>query len=346
MLEAKGWFNMPGPDTDVAVSSRVRLARNLMGYAFLPTLSSEKEVEVRDQIIDSFQKLGRDYEVVYLDRISPIEKRMLLERNIISQDFFLAPNKAVVLSSDGSLSAMINEEDHLRLACIQSGLCLEDTYGKVDGLDSLLEEHLHYSASLEWGYLNTSLNNTGTGLRASVMLHLPALVMDGNINWALKTASQVDLQIKGYWGDDDNSLGSMYQIANQVGIGASEAQIIEGLKELALQLVEHERQARLELLKKRRTELEDRIYRALGLLKNCRIISSKEAIELLGTLRLGLALGIIQGPSSEAVTALLILVQKSHIQKMLDTKDDEADNKLVDYTRAKLIRRALEEQHV
>jgi protein arginine kinase len=336
------WFSRPGEHNDVAVSTRVRLARNLQGLPFPPVLGKEEEEELQREVVRAFGPLGDRFTVVYLDRLPPIERRMLLERNIISQDFSVSPNKLVVLSPDERLSAMVNEEDHLRLACIESGLCLERTFASVDELDGELEKSLHFAASMEWGYLNTSLSNAGTGLRASVMLHLPALVMDGNIGWALKRAGQMGLQIKGYWGEGDNSLGDMYQISNPLSVGSGEKDILATVQKAAVDLMEYERKARDEMIAARRMELEDRVHRALGILKHCRIVASKEAIDLLGSVRLGLSLGVLPSPSVEVVTALMILSQKAHIQKLLDSSDDEADNKLVDYTRAKLIRRVLE----
>ncbi len=345
-MDSTGWYNMPGPENDVVLSSRVRLARNVMDYSFPPFLSSEQEVRVRDEVVQAFEKIGGSFQIVYLDRISPIERKILLEKNIVSQEFSVSPNKVVAVYEEERINGMINEEDHLRLACIQSGLCLPEIYRKVDQVDSLLEEIIHYAASLEWGYLCTSLCNTGTALRASAMLHLPALVMDGKISWVLKAASQLGLQVKGYWSDDDNSLGNMYQVSNQVCIGVSEKEIIANLEEVVLQLMNYERRARVELLKQRRAELEDRVFRALGVLKYCRMISSREAIELLSAIRFGLGVNLIKDLPFETVTSLLILSQKSHIQKMLDTTADETDNKLVDYTRAKLIRRVLEGSNV
>jgi protein arginine kinase len=336
------WFSRPGEHSDVAVSTRVRLARNLQGLPFPPVLGKEEEEELQREVVQAFGHLGDRFSMVYLDRLPPIDRRMLLERNIISQDFSVSPNKLVVLSSDERLSAMVNEEDHLRLASIESGLCLELTFANVEELDRELEKSLHFAASMEWGYLNTSLANAGTGLRASVMLHLPALVMDGNIGWALKRAGQMGLQIKGYWGEGDNSLGDMYQISNPLSVGTGEKEILGTVQKAAVDLMDYERKARGEMIGARRMELEDRVYRALGILKHCRIVPSKEAIDLLGSVRLGLSLGVLQSPSVEVVTALMILSQKAHIQKLLDSSDDEADNKLVDYTRAKLIRRVLE----
>jgi protein arginine kinase len=346
MPESGQWFNLPGPEMDVAVSSRARISRNLMGYLFPPLASKDQEEMASEEILKAFQKLPGGFKIISLDSIPPLERRILMERNLISQEFSASPNKVVAISEDEKLSAMVNEEDHLRLVCIRSGLALEDVYRQVEKVDSKLEAGLHYAASMEWGYLNTSLQNTGTGLRASVMLHLPALVMEGNVGWALKMAGQMGLQIKGHWGEGENSLGDMYQISNPVSLGLTEREIVETVQSTATTLMEYERKSRAEMLKNRRLELEDGIYRAYGLLAQCRLLSSKEAIELLAKVRLGVSLGVLAKPSLEVVTTLMILSQKSHIQKMLDSMDDESDNKLVDYTRAKLLRRALEEGNV
>ncbi len=344
MSEPESWYTLPGPESDIVLSSRARLARNIIGYNFPCTLSAPQEAEVQAKIKAAFQSLGHDlgqFEIVQLDAISPLERKILLERNVVSQEFSVAPKKMIVVSADESFSGMINEEDHLRLACIQSGLSLEEVYQRVDDLDTELEKALHFTASLEFGYLSSSLENAGTGLRVSVMLHLAALVMDGDIGWALKTAGQLELQIKGYWGEGDNSLGNMYQISNQICLGSSEREIVQIVREGVTQVIQFERKARDELLNSRITELEDLIYRAYGILSHCRVISSQEAIKLLSTLRFGISLDILEGISLEKVTELLIHSQKAHVQKKLEALDDDTDNKLVDYTRAKMIRTAI-----
>ncbi len=345
-MDSKGWYGIPGPDSDVVLASRVRLARNLSGYPYPQALSAGQAEEVRDRILRAFAELPEGFEVIHLDRIAPLDRRILLERNIVSQEFSVAPNKAIVVSQDQCVSAMVNEEDHLRLAGIASGMALESVHRRIDELDTLLEDNLHFAASMEWGYLNAGLHNSGTGLRASVMLHLPALVMDGSIGWALKKASQQGLQIKGHWGEGESSLGDVYQVSNPSSLGAAEQELVEGVRENAATLVDYERRVRAEMIEKRRMDLEDSVFRAFGILTNCRLVSSREAIELLSTVRFGVALGILERPALETVTALLILSQKAHIQKMLNALDDEADSKLVDYTRAKLIRRALEDSDV
>ncbi len=338
----EGWFTAPGAEDDVVVSSRVRLARNLFGLPFPPALSKEEEEQVQREITEAFERLKPSFEAIYLDRLPPLERKILMEQNIISQDFCISPNKLVLLSGDGRISAMVNEDDHLRLACMRTGLCLQEIFAAVDELDSRLEDNLHFAASIEWGYLTSRLDNAGTGLRASVMLHMPALVTDGTIGWALKRVNQMGLQIKGYWGDGDNSLGDMYQISNPLCIGYRENEILGSVGEAARELVEYERKSREEITKSRRIELEDRVHRAFGVLKACRLVPSKEAITLLSTVRLGISLGMISEPGIEVVTSLMIRAQKAHVQKMLDQMDDDTDNKLVDYTRAKLIRHALE----
>jgi protein arginine kinase len=336
-----GWFSSSGSDDDVAVSSRVRLARNLSGIPFPPNLSKEEEQQVQLQVIDAFSELSDEFDSIYLDRLAPLDRKILLEQNIISQDFSVSPNKLVLLNSDGRISAMVNEEDHLRLVCLDTGLCLRQLYEAADALDSRLEERLHFAASIEWGYLSSRLENAGTGLRASVMLHMSALVNDGTIGWVLKRINQMGLQIKGYWGEGDNSLGDMYQISNPLSIGIREKEILSSVEEVAREMVEYERKAREETMASRRIELEDRVHRAFGVLSSCRLISSKEAITLLSTVRLGTSLGIIREPGNAAITALMIQAQKAHVQKSLDQTDDDADNKLVDYTRAKMIRHVL-----
>jgi protein arginine kinase len=337
----RGWFSSPGSDDDVAVSSRVRLARNLLGIPFPPTLSKEEEEQVQRQVVDAFSELSEPFDPIYLDRLPPLERTILLEQNIISQDFCVSPNKLVLLGKDGRVSAMVNEEDHLRLACLDTGLCLREVYRAADDLDSRLEDRLHFAASIEWGYLSSRLENAGTGLRASVMLHMSALAGDGTIGWVLKRINQMGLQIKGYWGNGDDSLGDMYQISNPLSFGLREKEILASVEEAAREMVEYERKAREEMMASRRIELEDRVHRAFGVLSSCRLISSKEAITLLSTVRLGISLGIIDKPQNQVITTLMIQAQKAHVQKSLDQTDDDADNKLVDYTRAKLIRQAL-----
>ena len=338
-FKTMAWYTETGAESDVVVSTRIRLARNLIGFPFPQGLSVEQETEVCGLITAAFA--GKPYETIDLNTVNSLDRRLLLEQNIVSQEFSVSPNKSIVLEKNGgAISAMINEEDHLRLAGFKSGLAIDELYQRMDRLDRSLEEHLHYAASLEFGFLTASMYNAGTGLRVSGMLHLPAVVVNGTIGWALKTISQLGLQIKGYWSEGENSLGDMYQVSNQICLGVPEEELLSNVAEGISHMMEYEREAREELLKTHKLEIEDKVHRALGILTHCRTITSKEAIERLAVVRFGACSGLLDVEIG-LVTSLLIHSQKSHIQKMLESIDDETDNKLVDYTRAKLIRTAL-----
>ncbi len=338
--ETPGWFQEAGPENDVVIASRVRLSRNLAGYPYPGTMKSEEEAAVQREILDAFAKVGGDCKAALLGSFTPSERRLLLERNLISQDFSLSAQKAVILRDDQKLSGMINEIDHLRTASFSGGLNLRRSHEEVNALDSELENRLEFAASLEMGYLSTELANSGTGMRASIMLHMPALVTTSLIERTFKAVVQLGLSVKGFFGDDEHSLGSMYQVSNQFGLGSSESEILDKLESVAAQIVNYERKAREEMVAKQRVDIEDRVYRALGILKYCRSISVREAIEHLSQLRLGAALGWIKLPL-ERLTALLFLTQKSHVQQLIDSQETGADTKLIDYTRALMIKEAL-----
>jgi protein arginine kinase len=270
---------------------------------------------------------------------------MLLERNFITQNYSLQTQRALLLDENQTTVVLINEIDHLRIACFHGGLALDETYEQIDDLDTTIDKKLEYAVSLDWGYINTELTNIGTGMRTSVMLHLPALVETALIDRAFKTIVQLGLNVKGFFGDDENSLGHMYQISNSVTIGMSEKEIQEKLESITQQIVNYERRAREEMLNKRKIVLEDRVFRAYGILNNCKTITSKESIELLLDLRLGASLNIIDVPIT-IITALLFLTQKAHIQQLVKhegngEEETGTDRTYLDYRRAKFIQTAL-----
>jgi protein arginine kinase len=336
------WFRQQGPDQDVVISSRARLARNIAGFSFPFQMKKDEEEEVKDRILDAVQKTKpTDLSIYPLDELSALERKLLLERNIISQEYSLLQNKILAMSDNGSVCVLVNETDHLKLVSLQSGFDLERAFTHVDAIDSLLEKHLDYAVSLEWGYLSSHITNIGTQLRVSYMLHLPALVFTSLITKAVKTIASCGLSIKGFFSDDDESLGDMYQVSNQVSIGMTEEEIISNLRDIVRQIIQYERRARAEMLEKEPIAVKDKIYRALGVLLYAKSIGTKEALNLLSLVKLGISLELIQGLSLKQVTALLFLCQKYHIQALLDNID-EIDSKLIDYTRAKLIRESLE----
>ncbi len=343
-LQPSGWFAEKGPEGDVVVSSRLRLSRNILGYRF-PNVMEEDERAAVDEHISAALNNYREkaeIDVQKLGSLSPLERRILLERNLISQDFSLKTFKTFFLTGDQAVSGMVNEIDHLRFAGILPGIALEQAYERMNRIDDFLEDKLEYAVSIDFGYLTPDITNTGCGMRASLLMHLPALVRTGLIEKALKAVVQLGVHIKGYFTDDQLSLGDMYQIANQFSIGISEKEIIEKLENLGIQLVHYERKAREELLAGRAVDIEDLVYRAWGILTNCRRISAKEAIELLATLRFGAVMGILDVPV-ETVTALQFVTQKAHIQHYLKSGEDDIEADQVDITRAGVIQAMLQE---
>jgi protein arginine kinase len=353
LSDMKGWMRAPTlPATDldpsesagaVVISSRVRMSRNLSSCPYPGRSTADQDGACRDTIVGALRSLpnARDFTIVHLDDISALERRLLFERNLVSQAYSIEKNRVIALTGDETLSAVIGDEDHLRLVGLGGGACLGALYDRLDGLDTRLEGMLPYAVSPEWGYLNTAVTNLGTGLKASLMLHLPALAMGGLIKRAVKASAQLGLSIRGFFSESMESLGDMYVIANEITIGLGEKEIIGNLGRIAVQLAGYETRTREELLEKRRVDLEDRVYRAWGLLSWCRYITYREAIEALSALRLGVALGLISSVDAPTITALLFLSQKSHMQRVLQSQADSADGKLIDYTRAKIIREAL-----
>jgi protein arginine kinase len=225
-----GWFSRAGREYDVVVSSRARLSRNLEGAPFPGTMGEAEELAVTSELFGAFKAMGIDYDLFMLDELAPIPRRILLERSLISQEYSLKTGKLMALRKDQLVSVTTNEVDHLRISSFRGGLELREGYRDAEKLDISLEERLNFAASLDLGYLTTELSNIGTGLRLSIMLHLPALVRTGLIDKALKVMMQLGFTAKGFFGADEYSLGDLYQVSNQIGIGASEEDTWRSLK--------------------------------------------------------------------------------------------------------------------
>ncbi len=337
------WMEAEGPEQAVVVASRVRLARNLRTGRFPGTATSEEEVSERDEVLAAFRRLpnGGDFAILFLDELTPLQRRILFERGLVPQGFALEKQRALVVGEGGDVSAAIGDEDILRLAVVGAGSCLEAVHARADRLDDGLAELLPYAVSAEWGYLNTAVTNLGTGLRASAMLHLPGLVMNGLLARAVKATAQVGVSIRGFFGEGQDSLGDLYLVANEVTIGQGEREIVTALARVTGQLVAWEQRARDELAAKRRMDLEDRVFRALGLATHCRYLSMREAVEALGSLRLGVGQRLLDRPDLPTLTRLLYQVQKAHVQQVLQSRQDAADSRLIDYTRAQVVRGSL-----
>ncbi|MBM7624990.1 protein arginine kinase [Sporohalobacter salinus] len=338
------WMKASGPDPDVVISSRIRLARNLMEVPF-PNYASDKEAKrVIDKVESLLEEEDNDFGLKLLDleKIPVLEKEVMVEKHLISPEHAEpGQHKAMLLTDDESVSIMINEEDHIRSQILFSGLQLEEAWELGDQVDDYLESKLNFAFSEEYGYLTTCPTNAGTGMRASVMVHLPALNLSNQINDVLRAISQLGLAVRGLYGEGTEALGNIYQISNQVTLGPSEEEIIENLQGVIKQIINQERNARKRLMKQNKVELTDRIYRSYGVLKYSRKISSKEAMKLLSDVKLGVDLGIINDVSASIFNELMVLISPPALQRLTgkDLNSSQRDEK-----RANLIRKRIREK--
>ncbi|WP_404446889.1 protein arginine kinase [Sutcliffiella horikoshii] len=314
------WMKQEGPDSDIVLSSRVRLARNLEKLQF-PTVASNEEAK---QIVDimkqhfgekKFQDLG-ELEFLLMEELNALEKRVLVEKHLISPQ--LAEDSAFgacLLSPNEEVSIMINEEDHIRIQCLFPGLQLNEALQVANSLDDWIEEKIDYAFDEKRGYLTSCPTNVGTGLRASVMMHLPALVLTQQMNRIVPAINQLGLVVRGIYGEGSEALGNIFQISNQMTLGKSEEDIVQDLMGVVQQLISQERSAREALVKTSNIQLEDRVFRSYGLLAHSRVMETKEAANCLSNVRLGIDLGYITDISRSILNELMILTQPGFLQQ-------------------------------
>jgi protein arginine kinase len=338
------WMKGDGPESDIVMSSRIRLARNLNAVPF-PLIATQDQLEKVIESVEQEIKQGKaeaefeHLELLRMSQLKALEKRVLVEKHLISPNLADESSAgAVILSENESISIMVNEEDHIRIQCLFPGFQLESAWEQANSLDDWFEVHLDFAFDEQRGYLTSCPTNVGTGLRASVMMHLPALVMTQQMNRMLPAINQLGLVVRGIYGEGSDALGNIFQISNQITLGRSETEIIEDLANVAKQLIEQERQARKSIIQTSRLRLEDRIYRSFGILSHARTIESKEATQRLSDVRLGIDMGLIQGTSAKILNELIVLTQPGFLQQyageMLSA--DQRDER-----RAKLIRERL-----
>ncbi len=342
MLRYKmSWARPTGPYHDVALSSRVRLARNLKDHPF-PWRADEDSVRaVREAAFSAVKDTRlKDCARVSLEEIDALDRQFLLERRLISPVLAAEPKGRGVLVGDAEvLSVMANEEDHLRLQGVDSGLCLSELHSEVSALDDELSRRLAMAFHPRWGYLAACPTNTGTGLRASVLLHLPGLALTGQINRVLDGLSQLGIMARGHYGEGSQVLGDFYQISNATTLGLSEADLIDAVTRVVDGLIQKENEARRALASgTQKLRLEDLIYRALGVLTQARTISFEETMQHLSYVRMGLAFQWKLPVNLNSINELIVLAQPAHIQ-MLAGKELEASDR--DFLRATLLRRRL-----
>lgn len=308
------WFNGSGPMSDVVISSRVRLARNLAGFKFLSKCSDEEKktiLETLKPIIMSLE-LGDGCFYCDVENASSLDRNFLIERHLISRNHAFAKGPRGVIIAEGEFfTAMINEEDHLRIQILKPGLQISECVEGVNQIDDSIEKKVEYAFNPRFGYLTACPTNLGTGIRVSVMLHLPALKITGQIQKFLNAARDMNLAVRGLFGEGSEASGDFYQLSNQVTLGVSEKQIVENFeKEILPEIIEYETAARNELLFNNIDTLDDKISRAIGLLKNAHLISSQEALLLLSHLRLGLNMHDHMGASTPAIDSLCSMREK------------------------------------
>ncbi len=338
MDELKKWYEKAGSCSDVVCSTRVRLARNLRQFPF-PSRATDKQREaveekVKEALLSGNSILSREFRFIPLESASEEEAVSLVERHIVSPEFISdRRGKAVLISEDESISIMINEEDHLRIQVLKEGLSLKEAAETADRIDTLLSETLDFAYDPEFGYLTQCPTNLGTGMRASVMLHLPALTENGAMPRISSNLSKLGLTLRGTYGEGSKIVGALYQLSNQITLGLSENEAIENLRSITAQLMEEERKARSQMSEN--IGWRDKIDRAAGILKTARVLSSSEFMELLSYIRIGLSTGVLQGVAIEELNALMVNVQPATLMAKAGKQLDENQRDVLRATMAR-----------
>ncbi|MEJ9210758.1 protein arginine kinase [Bacillus smithii] len=341
------WMKNEGPHSDIVLSSRIRLARNLENHQFPTVFTGDEAMKVVHEVGEALKRFpgmnDNPLELLLMNELQPLQKRVLVEKHLISPLLAEGTNYgAVFLSENEDISIMVNEEDHIRIQCLAPGLQLKETLVKANQIDDLIEEKVPYAFDEKIGYLTSCPTNVGTGLRASVMVHLPALVMTQQMNQIVPAINQLGLVVRGIYGEGSQSVGNLFQISNQLTLGKSEEEIVDDLISVVSQIIDQERSAREALVKTNHIQLEDRVFRSYGVLANSRIIESKEAAQCLSDVRLGIDLGYINTISKNVLNELLILTQPGFLQQYAGASLRPEER---DVRRATLIREKLRQEH-
>lgn len=341
--EPHAWLDSSGPSSDVVLSSRVRLARNVVDLPFPARLDKTGRQALLEQIVTAAREAPslNPNQFIDLTEAKKVERQFLMERHLISPEMaFEDSQRGVVIGPQQHVTLMILEEDHLRLQSFEAGLALREAHGRADRLDTELGERLPLAFDAEWGFCTRCPTNAGTGMRASCLLHLPALVMNGDIDRVLEGLSPLGVAARGFYGERSKALGDLFQISNAISLGHSESELLENLERVVQGLLHYERQSREALLEARRkTATEDQIYRAWGLLRHARLISYDETMSLLSQVRLGLQMGFPLPVQPATLHHVMLVTQPAHLQ-LLKGGTLRAEER--DRWRAALIREKLE----
>ena len=344
------WLRGSGPESDIVISSRIRLARNLADYPFIRKCTEHDRAAIETTLRERVLQIEELSDVLYVDvaDLETVDRQFLVERQLISREHAeSAGARGVAIDADQEkFSLMINEEDHLRIQVMHSGLALETAWRQIDRIDDMIEQYVTYAFHERKGYLTACPTNVGTGMRVSVMLHLPALVMTRQIDKVFRSLQKISLAVRGLYGEGSQAMGDFYQISNQITLGRSETSLIEQIQDVVPMLIEYERKARDFLISESQKDLHDRVSRAYGILCTAQTISSEETMHLLSSVRMGVNLGLIHDLEIPTINKLFIHTQPAHLQKLRGVELDTADRNIerAHYLQLHLRRKGFDDQ--
>jgi len=335
------WMEGTGPYSDIVISSRIRLARNVHDLPFPHLITDGQFGDILERLKPfvgnrAARYSGHRFTIYRLRDLTPLDRQVLVEKHLVSpQHARNAERAAVILRGDEAVSILVNEEDHLRIQCLYPALQLDEAWQVASKVDDLLERNLDYAFNPSRGYLTACPTNAGTGLRASVMLHLPALVMSNQAGRLYSDIVKLGFMVRGIYGEGTEALGNIFQFSNQVTLGRSEPEIVDNLRTITERIIEQERAGRDTLLREMKSQLEDRVWRAYGILTHAHLLSSSEAVQLLSDVRLGRDLGLLKGLTSFGITEVLVITRPGCLQKLAGRALSAAER---DAHRARLMR--------
>ena len=336
------WLRGSGKESDIVISSRIRLARNITGFPFISRANLKQREDIESLLRETVLKsnIAKDLSYINLNKANAVDKLFLVERHLISKEHAEGEGeRGVAFGKSETISLMINEEDHLRIQVIRSGFELKNTWTTIDEIDNCLGEKLNFAFSSRFGYLTACPTNIGTGMRGSVMLHLPALGMTKHIEKVFNAVGKLGLVVRGLYGEGTKVSGDLYQISNQFTLGKSETEILAVIESVIPRITSYERMARKALILESKDLLEDRIWRSYGMLKAARMITSEEILQLLSQVRMGVNLGLINDIEMRTLNELFILTLPGHLQKLQGCELDSTQRNII---RASYIRKRLE----
>ena len=338
------WLRGSGPESDIVISSRVRLARNLADFPFISRASQSDRTEIEGILRDRALQIQESGELEYVNvnELKVIDRQFLVERQLISREHAESEGaRGVAIARNEQVSLMINEEDHLRIQVMHSGLDLESAWQQIDQLDTLMGDVVTFAYHSKLGFLTACPTNVGTGVRVSVMLHLPALVITRQIDKVFRSLQKISLAVRGLYGEGSQAMGDFYQISNQITLGKSESELVKQVGDIVPVLIDYERRARDFLVRESHENLHDKVSRAYGILRTAQTISSEETMHLLSSVRMGVNLGLIDDLKIPLLNELFIHTQPAHLQKLRGVELDTADRNI---ERARYLRRHLNKE--